>query len=554
MPDIQAAPVRVRAFTKPDCVFCSRAKRLLTEAGVTFETSDIHSGQRVADASAYLSGSYKVPQVFIGRYHIGEVDDLARLRDSGRLARLIQAASGELPLAGLSDEELAAGARDFPLSTVIGKSDGTRDTDPRTWPILRMYRQFFGFWPNTFAYLHHWPEAYQLFVYCQNAAAVQAGQRYLGRAAMSAVSYATSSAHGCSYCMTHALAAPGSTGPDIAGLLSAARRGEEGPGNPFGPHELALADLAARATRNAVTAVAWERMRATVTQARQGDGAADARQDALALVVASFGFLNVFNDLTGLEVEGDWAALASASGVPAGRHAAEDANPRNLDHDLPEGGPTLPEVMASYDAAVADLDSYATRELGFVPAWMTAWPAAERRRHCYLYTELMGERDHSRFPAELKHLMARVSAIARDHGYLAAAEGFLAHRAAGGGDRAVRRVAGCYAAATGQGDDGGAFDARELAALRLAWLSAQVPLVTPYRFVQPAVASFDPAELVQLTVACAIAGLTQRFAALARPAIEPEVQRFLDAHRLEADPLVLRYPLPGNRSRAARSR
>lgn len=544
MPDIQTQPPVVRAFTKPGCVFCARAKRALTEAGVAFETLDTHSAQRLADASAYFSGSYKVPQIFLGQYHIGEAGDLERLRETGRLARLLEAVTGDLPVAGPSDAELSEGARDLPLATVIGKSDGTRDKDPRTWPILHLYRKFFGFWPNTFAYLHHWPEAYRLFVYCQNAAAVQAGQQLLGMAAMSAVSYATSSAHGCSYCMTHALAVPGPSGPDIAGLLSAARRGEAQSDSPFGPHELALADLAARATRNAVTDAALERVRTTADQARQGEGDADARLSALALVVASFGFLNVFNDLTGLDVEGDWASMAATRGVSAGRHGVENANPHNLDHDLPTGGPTLPELMAGYDAEVGDLEAYATRELGLVPSWMAAWPAAERRRHCYLYTEVMGDRAHALIAAELKHLMARVSAIARDHAYLAAAEGFLAYRAGGGDDRAVRRVAGCYAAATGQGDDGGVFDDREQAALQLAWLSAQVPLVTPHRFIQPAISRFSPAELVRLTTVCATAGLTQRFAALARPPIEPEVRRFLDEHGLAADPLVLRYPIP----------
>ncbi|MFY1636475.1 glutaredoxin domain-containing protein [Solwaraspora sp. WMMB335] len=529
-PPLPARPT-VRAFTKPDCVFCARAKRTLTDEGIDFQPYDVTADARTADASAYFSGAHTVPQVFLGDYHVGSADDLDRLAVTGRLAALTTAPPhGDLDVDAYPDDELARGAADLPLSTVIPTSDGTHDPDPQTWPILHMYRRFFGFWPNTFAYLHRWPAAYKLFVYCQNAAAVQAGGQRLGRPVMSAVAYATSHAHGCSYCMTHAVAVPGAAG-------------QESP-DGTGPHEAALADLAARATRNAVTPQALAEVRDTVGVARHGDGDAQARMDALTMVVASFGFLNVFNDLTGLEIEGDWAATASARGVAAGRHAVGDANPRNLDHDLPSGGPSLAQLMAGYDALVGDLDTYAVRELSFVPAWVRAWPAAQRRRHCHLYVELMGERSHARIPTDLKHLMARVSAVARDHAYLAAVEGYLAYTAAPDRPDAVTRVDRCVAAATGRAGDGGVFDDRERAALRLAWLSAQVPLVTPRRHVQPVIDLFDADELVELAVVCAVASMIQRFVALTGPAVESPVREFLTRHDLETDPLVLRYPLP----------
>ncbi|MDG4772871.1 glutaredoxin domain-containing protein [Solwaraspora sp. WMMD792] len=539
-PSLPTRPT-VRAFTKPDCVFCARAKRTLTGEGIDFQSYDVTTDARTANASAYFSGAYTVPQIFLGDYHVGSADDLDRLAATGRLAALTGAPPrGDLDLDAHTDDELAHGAADLALSTVIPTSDGTHDPDPQTWPILHMYRRFFGFWPNTFAYLHRWPAAYKLFVYCQNAAAVQTGGQRLGRAVMSEVAYATSRAHGCSYCMTHAVAVPGATGPADPDSAT----GPTDPDSAVGPHEAALTDLAARATRNAVTPQALAKVRDTVDQARHGDGDAQARMDALTMVVASFGFLNVFNDLVGLEIEGDWAATASARGVAAGRHAVGDTNPRNLDHELPSGGPTLPQLMAGYDELVGDPETYAERELGFVPAWVRAWPAAQRRRHCHLYVELMRDRPHSRIPADLKHLMARVSAVARDHGYLAAAEGYLAFTAAPDRPDAVTRIDRCVAAATGRADDGGVFDDRERAALRLAWLSAQVPLVTPRRQVQPAIDHFDADELVELAVVCAVASMLQRFAALTGPAVEPQVREFLARHNLSADSLVLRYPLP----------
>lgn len=533
---------KVHAFTKPGCVFCTRAKRVLVAEDIVFDELDVTVGRRNADASAYFSGAYTVPQVFAGNRLLGGADELELLHSAGLLSELIGTASAELPIDDLSDEELASGAMDLPLSTVIPRVDGTHDPDPESWPILRMYQQFFGFWPNTFAYLAHWPEAYKLFVYAQNAAAIMNGIQHIGMPAMAAVGYATSNAHGCTYCMTHSVASPGSQMPNMVGMLQAARRGEAGPDNPYGPHELALADLAARATRNAVTEAVLDRVESTVGQARQGGGDFQDRVAAVSMIVASFGFLNVFNDLVGMQIEGDWAKVAAANGVEAGRHGAEEANPDNLAHELPAGGPTLAEMLAKYDDAVGDLDTFAPRELGFVPAWMYGWPKSERRRHAYLYTEVMGDRAHSVIPSELKHLMARASAIARGRDYLAAVEGMLAHRAAANGSAAIDRIERCYGAAIGA-DDGGFFGERERAALRLAWLSAQVPLVTPRRFVQPAIDRFNPAELVHLIVVCAIASMIQRPVAITHPGPDPEVERFVVEHRLQTDLLALRHPL-----------
>ena len=48
-----------------------------------------------------------------------------------------------------------------------------------------------------------------------------------------------------------------------------------------------------------------------------------------------------------------------------------------------------------------------------------------------------------------------------------------------------------------------------------------------------------------------MASLVQRFAAIARPAMEPETEAFLAEHGIEADTLALRYPLAATRDAAA---
>lgn len=254
--------------------------------------------------------------------------------------------------------------------------------------------------------------------------------------------------------------------------------------------------------------------------------------------------LNVFNDLTGLQLEGQWAQQArTQSGLEAGRHTAESSNPSNLDYELPTGGPSIEDMLAKYDGEVEDLAAYAEGELGVLPNWMQRWPEPLRKRHAYLYCELMGDRDHTLIPSELKHLMARVSAIAKDHTYLAAIEGFMAHHRATNKSQAVERIRHCFAVASGQEARPDLFDAREQAALQFAWISAQMPLTTPRRFVRSAVERYSAEELVHLIVVCAIASMVQRFVAIAQPEMESKVSQFLQEHELASDTLILRYPL-----------
>jgi len=344
----------------------------------------------------------------------------------------------------------------------------------------------------------------------------------------------------CSYCQVHCAATGGENSLKGVQQFKQARDGEKGKNNPFGSLELAIADLAAEATRNQVT----ESLISQIDNLAGDSKTAQVYIVGVEMMVAAFGFLNIFNDLTGLELEGQWAQQASTqSGIEAGRHTAQSSNPSNLDYELPTGGPSIEEMLAKYDGAIEDLTAYTQREFGIFPDWMQLWPEPLRKRHAYLYGELMGERDHTLLSAELKHLMARVSAIAKDHAYLAAIEGFMAHYQATNKTRTVERVRHCFAVATGQEAHSDLFDEREQAALQLAWISAQTPLTTPRRFVRSAVELYSAEELVHLIVVCAVASMVQRFVAVAQPDPETEVTQFLQEHELASDTLILRYRL-----------
>ncbi|MEL7313364.1 MAG: glutaredoxin domain-containing protein [Cyanobacteria bacterium J06559_3] len=535
---------RITLFTKPNCSYCQRAKAILNRLGLNYEERDVEASDRHANASVSFSGLFTVPQIFIGDYPISGAEDLEKLQRSQRLMPIINTVSGELPpFDSCSNQALHQSAEDILLHHVIPPRDGSRTDDPEACPILHFYKQFFGFWPHTFAYLSHWPEAYKLFVYCHNFSAVGLAKQYLGDANLYAVGYSTSNAHGCAYCQVHSAATGGEQSLAIIRHLQQVRAGQADEQTPLGPLELAIADLAAAATHNQGHEVL---KLISQIQALSGDlQQAKGYIVGVEMLVAALGFLNVFNDLVGLEVEGDWVQQAqNQAGIEVGRHGATRHNPNNLEQDLPVGGPSLGAMLAQYDTAVEDVQTYTKKALGLFPAWMQTWPQPLVKRHAYFYCEMMGDRDHTLISSELKHLMARVSAIAKDHAYLAAVEGFMAYKAASDKSRAISRIRHCYGAVTGQTIGRSLFTSAEMAALQFAWVSAQIPLKTPRRFVQAALDHYEPKALVHLCVVCAMASMLQRFVAIAQPKIEIQVAEFLYANNLEWDTLALRYPIP----------
>ncbi len=549
--DLQSQPspiafAKVTLFTKPDCHCCTRAKAVLRRVGVPYINFDVTIDPQQYQASIFLSGVTTLPQIFIGLYHIDGVEDLEALERSGRLQDLLQQARKRegkgWPWHDLTDEELYEGAQDLALQRYIPPSDGSHTHDQEAWPILHFHQNFLGFWPNTYAYLHHWPEAYKLIVIGFIMSTIDATRQAIGQDMMHATAYSTSRSHGCTYCQVHSATAGGNYSLDAVEALEKAKLADCDSAHSLGAFEIALTELAARATSNQVSPELLTQIRELQTQTKRGQNAATSIQGT-ALVAAAFGFLNVFNDLTGLEIEGDWLNQATNRlGIEAGRHASQRHNPSNLDYELPQGGPSFLDMIKRYEAAVGDLEVYAKHEFGLIPAWLQAWPESLRQRQAYLYGELMGNRVHSCFSAELKHLMARVAAIAADHSYLAAVEGYMAYHTAVYKERAIERIKYCFLAARYGEVDSSLFSLKEQTALKLAWLSAQIPLTTPHRFIKPILQNHQYKELIQLIVVCSIAAMTQRFAAIHHLAMESEVERFMIQYGLEAKPLALRYP------------
>lgn len=83
-PDFQPQQ-SITVFTKPGCTFCHKAKQQLMDAGLHFE--EIVLGQDATSVSLMaVSGSSKVPQVFIDGHRIGGSDHLERYLDNQPVA------------------------------------------------------------------------------------------------------------------------------------------------------------------------------------------------------------------------------------------------------------------------------------------------------------------------------------------------------------------------------------------------------------------------------------------------------------------------------------
>ena len=80
----------VEIYTSPFCGFCHAAKRLLTQKGVAFAEIDISRDPgRRQEMLSRAAGRHTVPQIFVGKTHVGGCDELYALERSGRLDPLL---------------------------------------------------------------------------------------------------------------------------------------------------------------------------------------------------------------------------------------------------------------------------------------------------------------------------------------------------------------------------------------------------------------------------------------------------------------------------------
>lgn len=81
----------VEIYTTRYCPYCTRAKALLKRKGVEFKEIDLAGNYELRDEMIQrANGRTTVPQIFIGKVHVGGCDDLHDLDYDGKLDPLLK--------------------------------------------------------------------------------------------------------------------------------------------------------------------------------------------------------------------------------------------------------------------------------------------------------------------------------------------------------------------------------------------------------------------------------------------------------------------------------
>ena len=82
----------VKIYTTGSCPYCVHAKQLLTQRGIQFDEVRVDSQPSERQIMMDLTGRRSVPQIFIGKTHVGGCDELVALDGNGGLMPLLNAA------------------------------------------------------------------------------------------------------------------------------------------------------------------------------------------------------------------------------------------------------------------------------------------------------------------------------------------------------------------------------------------------------------------------------------------------------------------------------
>jgi glutaredoxin 3 len=80
----------VTVYTSPFCPYCIRALMLLDKKKVAYNKIAINKDKKFRVEMEQRSGRTSVPQIFIGKTHVGGYDDLAALNRKGQLDILLE--------------------------------------------------------------------------------------------------------------------------------------------------------------------------------------------------------------------------------------------------------------------------------------------------------------------------------------------------------------------------------------------------------------------------------------------------------------------------------
>jgi glutaredoxin 3 len=84
---------KVILYTKQNCPFCVRAKRLLEKKGVAFEEISVEGNDDLRVWLVEKSGQMTVPQIFVGERSLGGFSDVDALDREGKLDPILRGGS-----------------------------------------------------------------------------------------------------------------------------------------------------------------------------------------------------------------------------------------------------------------------------------------------------------------------------------------------------------------------------------------------------------------------------------------------------------------------------
>lgn len=81
---------KITVYTKQNCPYCVRAKRLLEKKGVAFEEISVEGRDELRTWLAEKTGQLTVPQIFAGERSLGGFSDLDALDQRGELDPILR--------------------------------------------------------------------------------------------------------------------------------------------------------------------------------------------------------------------------------------------------------------------------------------------------------------------------------------------------------------------------------------------------------------------------------------------------------------------------------
>ncbi len=86
---MQQPTSNITIYSSNYCPFCSRAKKLLKHKGLKYNEIVVDGDQKNYQKMQQLSNRTSVPQIFIGKHHVGGCDELYTFERNGELDKLL---------------------------------------------------------------------------------------------------------------------------------------------------------------------------------------------------------------------------------------------------------------------------------------------------------------------------------------------------------------------------------------------------------------------------------------------------------------------------------